>query len=211
MVLGNPATQAQADDRPQAGTEHQHRQGSGSAVRRVQVRDHRHRRRRTASLADRHADPRQHQGQEVAGHAAQHGHQAPGDAAGEAITGLRPMRSESAPQREAEHGVEHREGHPREQTDASIGDAEFELHRLNQNRHQLAVDVVEHVDAGEHEQRIVRSPCHGGLDWFTAGAPGFVLVVAMLGLLWFFSSSVQTISTVVHKSSVETWLAGEER
>ncbi|VVN72262.1 hypothetical protein PS685_05103 [Pseudomonas fluorescens] len=162
VVLGDPAAQAQANYRPQAGTEHQHRQGSGTAVRRVQIRDHGHRRRRTASLTNGHADPRQNQGQKAARHAAEHGHQAPGDAA-EGDHRLAPDAVRQAPQREAEHGVEHCEGHPRQQADAGVGNAEFELHRFDQDRHQLAVDVVEHIDAGEHEQRVVRSPCHGGL------------------------------------------------
>ncbi|MNF97256.1 hypothetical protein D3C84_800760 [compost metagenome] len=156
-MLGDPASEAKAEDGAQAGAEHQHRDGGGTALRRVEVGDHRHRRRGAAGLADGHADACQHQEQEAAGQTAEHGHRAPGDA-GQGDDRLAADAVGQPAEREAEQGVEHREGQPGEQADLGIGDAKLCLHRLDEDRHQLPVDVVEHVDDGQHPESVVGVP-----------------------------------------------------
>src|SRR5690606_6914104 len=66
--------------------------------------------------------------------------------------------------------------------DQRVGYTEFELDRLDQNRHQQPVDVVEDVDQGQHQQRVMGAPGHDALGW--AGGSGRAHGVLRFLLWW---------------------------
>ena len=68
-------------------------------------------------------------------------------------TRTRLARSASQPTGIARQAVEEREIQPADQPQLAVGDAEFVLDRLRENRQQLPIQEVQHVDETEDGQR----------------------------------------------------------
>jgi len=130
-------------------------EGGRAALRGEEVGDERVGGRAAGGLADPHADPREGELHEVLGEAAEARHHAPDretdrdDRAAHAAVG--PTR-----QRDPERRVEDREGEPGQEPHLGIRRAERGLDRLDQDRQNLPVDEVHHVDEKEDPEHVVR-------------------------------------------------------
>ena len=119
---------------------------------------------RTATrLANAHPDAGHGQMDEIARQARQRGHRTPdqdrqGDDPGSS-SAIRPARN-----RNAEHGIEGREGNSRKKAQGCIGYLELLLDRLEKNRENRAIDEVEDVDDHEQTQRVPRHRVRDGLS-----------------------------------------------
>ena len=116
------------------------------------VRDDGVRRRHAARLAHAHQHPRQRQLRIARRHAAGHRRRAPQragdcqhahavDAIGQPADGNR------------EHAIEEREVQSADQPELPVGDAEIVLDRLRENRQELSIQEVDHIDEAQDRQR----------------------------------------------------------
>ena len=151
--VGKQATDEHAQQRPDRDTERIEGKRRSALGGFDHVRDQRMRRRCATRLAYPHADPREQQLDEVLRQPAQRGHGRPdrqraADQPG--AVGRCPVREPR--DRQAEHGVEQREGETGHQADLRIAQPQFEPDRFGKDIDDLPVDEIEDIDDQQDPQ-----------------------------------------------------------
>ena len=138
-----PVHDRPADDQRKTDAEDRadgvHRQRPGAFLRRKAVSDHRVRRGRQARLAHADADAREEERQEAVGKATGRGHHAPERHAHRDQVAARAAIREPR-ERDTHDRVEEGERQAAQQAELGVGDRQVALHRLDQQREDLAVD-----------------------------------------------------------------------
>ena len=119
--------------------------------------------RHAAGLADPDRHPRQHELRIVGGHAAGDGRPAP-QGAGERqhLHAIGPVGQPA--HRDRDHAVEQREIEPADQAELAVAEAELVPDRLGQDRQQLPVQEIQHVDEAQDAEHEPGALC-GARPW----------------------------------------------
>ena len=172
LVREDPA-EGEAEERADRYAESVDGERRGAPLRREVVRDQRVRWRRAARLADPDPDACQQQLSEGSREARHHGHRAPHrECHGDQIAAVATVRESR--EGEACKGVEDCESGADQRADLGIRQPEIRPHRLDQDVHDLAIDVVDGVDHDQQEERGLRPGRDRGVRARGGGGVGCV-------------------------------------
>ena len=108
-----------------------------------------------ACLAHADTDARQGELREAACDAGERGHHAPaGEAEGDELAPIPDVGQ--TPERDAEDGIEDRERRAVEIAHLRVGDLQVRLDALGEDREDLAIEKIEHVDQHQHGEGVAR-------------------------------------------------------